>query len=87
VSARLTPRERRLIDAALDAFATSIAVTVVDNGVEPQSCAAAAAEVYDELGRFLAKLGRVAPDARRYAHARFERLVRETGRTLGLDAR
>lgn len=84
----MTPRERRLIDAALDAFATSIAVTLIDNGVEPRSSAAVdAAETYDELRRFFDKLGRVAPEARRYARGRFERLVQQTGRALGLAAR
>jgi hypothetical protein len=86
VSAPLTPRERRLIDAALDAFAPAIAFTEVDNGVATANYSAADAEErYDDLRRYFAKLSRVAPDARRYARTRFSQLVRDVARDLAPD--
>jgi hypothetical protein len=86
VSAPLTRRERRLIDAALDAFATAIAFTEVDNGVPTAHYSAADAEErHDDLRRYLTKLSRVAPDARRYARTRFARMVRDAAGDLTLS--
>ena len=88
MSAPLTRRERRLIAAALDAFAAGIAFTEVDNGAATANYSAADAEErHDELRRFLTKLSRVAPGARQYARARFAQLVRDAERGLGLEAR
>ncbi len=81
MSTALTPRERRLINAALSAFATAIAVTEVDNGVDAStSDAAEAAERHDDLRRYFAALGRVAPTARTYARTRYAHLTRAVAR-------
>ena len=87
MTARLTRREHRLINAALDAFAASIALTEVDNGAPATRgySAADAAERYEDLKRYLKKLSRIAPEARDYARARFGFMVRETARALGLE--
>ncbi len=79
----MTARERRLINAALTAFATPIAVTEVDNGASAATYDPAdAAERYDDLRRFFAALGRVAPGAARYARERFAAMVRGVARDL-----
>ena len=86
MSAPLTRRERRLIAAALDAFAGAIAFTEVDNGVATANYSAADAEErYDELQRYLTKLSRIAPGARRFARTRFAQLVQDVARDLAPD--
>jgi hypothetical protein len=86
VSAPLTSRERRLIDAALDAFASTIAFTEVDNGVATANYRAADAEERcDDLRHFLAKLARTAPGARQYARTRFTKMVESSERDLALS--